>query len=48
MQIGEQAYDDRLDTLLDIGAEAMTVKLCSAARAGDLKEVRGVETGLNK
>ena len=48
MQIGEQAYDDKLDTLLDIGEEAMTVKLCSAARAGDLKQVPGVETSLNK
>jgi len=42
VQIGEQAYDDRLDTILDIGEAAMTVKMCSAARAGDLKKMKSL------
>ena len=48
MQIGEQAYDDKLDTVLDIGEDAMTVKMCSAAQAGDLKKVCDIGGGFRE
>jgi Amt family ammonium transporter len=38
-QIGEQAYDDTLDVVLDLGAESATTLLCEAASAGNLQEV---------
>jgi ankyrin repeat protein len=40
VQIGESAYDQDLNALLDLGSDALTTKLCEAAAAGDLAEVR--------
>ena len=39
-QIGEQAYDDKLDDILDIGQEAMTAKLINSAKHNDLQKVK--------
>lgn len=39
-QIGEQAYDQDLDELLDLGADVLTEKLCEAAAKGELVEVK--------
>ena len=44
MQIGEQAYDDRLDALLD-GPEALTTRLLDAAACGDLASVKARSRG---
>lgn len=41
-QIGEQAYDDKLDQMLDFGHDVLVIKLCEAAAAGDLPEVEAL------
>eukprot|EP00762_Andalucia_godoyi_P006268 ANDGO_05825.mRNA.1 Ammonium transporter 1 len=41
-QIGESAYDQELHMLLDLGADTLTIKLCEAAAAGDLGEVKNL------
>ena len=38
--MGEQAYDDDLQAALDLGAEALSVKLCEAAFDGNLSRVQ--------
>ena len=38
--MGEQAYDDDLNVALDLGAEALSVKLCEAAFDGNLSKVQ--------
>lgn len=38
-QIGEQAYDDKLDLSLDIGPETLTQKLREACATGDVAEI---------
>lgn len=40
MQIGEQAYDEELDLLLDVGQETIRARMCAAACEGNLKEMR--------
>ncbi len=39
-QIGEQAYDDRLEDILDIGQEAVTAKLIISAKHNDLQQIK--------
>ena len=39
-QIGEQAYDDNLVAFLDLGEEALTIKMCEAAYKGDMKQLQ--------
>merc|ERR1712100_190093 len=41
-QIGEQAYDDKLDELLDLGEEAFVTELLDACTMGDLPRVRNL------
>ena len=40
VQIGEQAYDDTLPLLLDLGSQVLTAKLCDACRDGNLPKVQ--------
>ena len=40
VQIGEQAYDDKLQDVLDIGEEALTAKLINAVNSNDLQQVK--------
>ena len=39
-QMGEQAYDDELLAVLDLGSEALSVQLCEAAFDGNLERVK--------
>ena len=39
-QVGEQAYDDRLDMLDDLGESVATQKLCHAAALGNIVEMQ--------
>ena len=42
VQIGEQAYDETLAPILDLGVEVLTTKLIDAARAGNLPRVKAL------
>ena len=47
VQVGEQAYDETLCPVLDLGSEIMTAKLCEPAKHGDLDRVRAlIESGI--
>ena len=39
VQLGEQAYDEQLDLLADLGDEVLASRLCEAASFGDLSQV---------
>ena len=39
-QIGEQAYDDALDPLLDLGEDVLLHKLCDACKTGNFARVK--------
>jgi ankyrin repeat protein len=42
VQIGEQAYDETLAPILDLGVEVLTAKLIDAAKAGNLARVKAL------
>lgn len=42
VQIGEQAYDETLAPILDLGADVLTTKLIDAAKAGNLARVKAL------
>jgi ankyrin repeat protein len=44
-QIGEQAYDDSLDLVLDLGGETAQALMCEAAASGHLSEVQRLVQG---
>ena len=41
-QIGEEAYDTRLDPLLDLGLDALTRKLIEAAHIGSVEQIENL------
>ena len=42
VQIGEQAYDESLAPVLDLGNDVLTSKLCEACHSGDFPRVRSL------
>jgi len=42
IQIGEQAYDETLAPILDLGHDVLSAKLIDAAQAGDLPRIKAL------
>ena len=42
VQIGEQAYDESLAPILDLGIDVLTAKLIDAAHSGNLARVKAL------